>query len=247
MTSSPQFQASAEDSQQVLKAPMSPNATNTAQTKSPNCHGKKKQSTLEFTKERTPQSPPTNSLRKSPCHHKLNGKKAKTTGATPPRKIDEDKLNLTQVNMDIEAGVNLEAAVTGMPATATASTESSASNATGAAGAQTVVIARSGVTGANLAVGTQDFVTIPLRGRNLEDQFNKPETHKLKGLKVASSSIFPDLAAENKDVMSLQCGKQGLRTLILTHSGKWTKAVMKTSTLLVIGDKPGKSEVDKAN
>jgi hypothetical protein len=204
-TSSPQLRASAEDSQQVLKAPMSPNVTNTAQTKSPNCHGKKKQSTLEFTKERTPQLPPTNLLRKSPRHHKLNGKKAKTTGAMPPREMDEDdlELNLTQVNMDIKAEVNLEAAVTGMLATAMASTESRASNTTGAAGAQTAVIARSGVTGANLAVGTQDSVKTPLRGRNLEDQFNKPETHKLKGFKVASSSISPDLAAEIKDVMSL--------------------------------------------
>ncbi len=163
--------------------------------------------------------------------------------------MDEDdlELDLTQVNMDIEAGVNPEAAVIGMLATATASTESRASNATGAAGAQTAVIARSGVTGANLTVGTQDSVTTLLRGHNLEDQFNKPKTHKLKGFKVASSSVFPDLAAENKDVMSLQCGKQGLCTLILTHSGRWTKMVTKTSTLLVIGDKPGKSEVDKAN
>jgi hypothetical protein len=121
--------------------------------------------------------------------------------------MDEDnlELDLTQVNMDIKAGANQEVAVTGMLATATVSTESRANNATGAAGAQTMVIARSGVTGANLAVGTQDSVTTPLRGRNLEDQFNKPKTHKLKGFKVASSGIFPDLAAENKDVMSLQC------------------------------------------
>ncbi len=103
------------------------------------------------------------------------------------------------------------------------------------------------MTGANLAVTTQDYVTTPLRGRNLEDQFNKPETHKLKRFKVASSGVFPDLAAENKDVMSLQCRKQGLCTLILTHSKKWIKTVMKTSTLLVIGDKPGKAKVDKAN
>jgi hypothetical protein len=75
--------------------------------------------------------------------------------------MDEDdlELDLTQVNMDIKAGVNPEAAVTGMLATAMASTDSRASNATGAAGAQTVVISRSGVTGANLAVGTQDSVT----------------------------------------------------------------------------------------
>jgi hypothetical protein len=118
----------------------------------------------------------------------LNGKKAKTTGAMPPCKMDEDnlELDLTQVNMDIKAGVNQEVAVTGMLATATVSTESRARNATGAAGAQTTVIARSGVTGANLAVGTQDSVTTPLRGRNLEDQFNNPKTHKLKGFKVAS-------------------------------------------------------------
>ncbi len=143
--------------------------------------------------------------------------------------MDENnlELDLTQVNMDIEAGVDPEAAVTGMLATAMASTESRASNATGAAGAQTMVIARSGVTGANLAVGTQDSVTTPLRGRNLEDQFNKPETHKLKGFKVASFGVFLDLAAENKDVMSLHCRKQGLRTLILTHSGKWTKMVQR--------------------
>ena len=45
----------------------------------------------------------------------MNGKKAKTTGAMPPRKMDEDnlELDLTQVNMDIKAGVNLEAAVIG--------------------------------------------------------------------------------------------------------------------------------------
>jgi hypothetical protein len=163
--------------------------------------------------------------------------------------MDEDnlELDLTQVNMDIKAGVNLEAAVTGMLATAMASTESRASNATGAAGAQTAVIARSVVTGTNLAVGTQDSVTTLLRGCNLDDQFNKPETHKLKRFKGASSGVFQDLAAENEDIMSLQCGKQGLRTLILTHSGKWTETVTKTSTLLVIGDKPGKAEVDKAN
>ncbi len=110
-----------------------------------------------------------------------------------------------------------------------------------------MVIARSQVTGADLAVGTQDSVTTPLRGHNLEDQFNKPKTHKLKRFKVASSGIFPDLVAENEDIMSLQCGKQGLRTLILTHSGKWTKTATKTSTLLVIGDKPGKADVDKTN
>jgi hypothetical protein len=57
--------------------------------------------------------------------------------------MDEDdlELDLTQVNMDIETGVNTEAAVTGMLATAAGSTESRASNATGAAGAQTAVIA----------------------------------------------------------------------------------------------------------
>jgi hypothetical protein len=121
--------------------------------------------------------------------------------------MDEDnlELDLTQVNMDIKAGVNQEIAVTGMLATAMVSTESRANNATGAAGAQTAEIARSGVTGANLAVRTQDSVTTLLRGCNLEDQFNKPKTHKLKGFKVTSSGIFPDLAAENKDVMSLQC------------------------------------------
>jgi hypothetical protein len=188
-------------------------------------------------------------LRKSPCRHKLNGKEAKTTGATPPCKMDEDnlELDLTQVNMDIKAGVKSEAAVTGMLATVRASTESRASNVTGAARAQTAVITRSGVAGADLTVRTQDSVMTPLRGRNLEDQFNKPETHKLKGFKVASSGVFPDLAEENKDVMSRQCRKQGLRTLILTHSGKWTKMVMKTSTLLVIGDKPGKAGVEKAD
>jgi hypothetical protein len=48
------------------------------------------------------------------------------------------------------------------------------------------------------------------RGRNLEGQFNKPNTHKLKGIKVAATGVFPELAADNKDITSLQCRKHNL-------------------------------------
>ena len=96
-----QSRAFAEDGQLAQRASASLNVTNMAQTKSPNHQGKKKQSTQEFTKEKTTPLLPTKSTSKLPCRHRLNGKKAKTTGTTPPCNMDEDKLDLTQVNMDI--------------------------------------------------------------------------------------------------------------------------------------------------
>ncbi len=64
---------------------------------------------------------------------------------------------------------------------------------------------------------------------------------------MATSGIFPELAADNKDVTSLQCRKHNLRTLISTHSGTWSKSVARTTTVLVIGNKPRKTKVDKAD
>jgi hypothetical protein len=120
MTSLFQSQAFAEDSQLAQRASTSLNATNMAQTKSPNCQGKKKKSTLEFTKEKTTPSLPTKLTSILPCHHRLNGKKVKTTGTTPPCNMDEDKLDLTQVNMDISVEVNPEEAAPGRQVTVAA-------------------------------------------------------------------------------------------------------------------------------
>jgi hypothetical protein len=223
-----------------------------AQTKSPNCQGKKKQSTLEFTKEKTTLLLPTKSTSNLPRCHRLNGKKAKTTGTTPPRNMDEDELDLTQVNMDIGVEVNPEEVAPGMQVTVAANNGETnvatrAIVVAGEAGTQAVEVTRDELTRVVLAAGSQNTKATPIRGRNLEGQFNKPNTHKIKGIKVAASGIFPELAADNEDITSLQCGKHNLRTLISTHSGTSSELVARTTTVLVIGDKPGKTKVDKTD
>jgi hypothetical protein len=113
--------------------------------------------------------------------------------------------------------------------------------------AQAAEVTRDELTRVVLAAGSQDTKATLIRGRNLEGQFNKSNTHKLKGIQVATSGIFPELAADNKDLTSLQCKKHNLWTLISTHSGTWSELVARTTTVLVIGDKPGKTKVDKAD
>jgi hypothetical protein len=229
-----------------------PQRTNMAQTKSPNCQGKKKQSTQQFTKEKTTPLLPTKLTSKLPPHHRLNGKKAKTTGTTPPCNMDEDELDLTQVNMDIGVEVNPEEVAPGTQVMVAANNGETnvatrAIVVAGEAGTQAAEVTRDELTRVVLAAGSQDTKATPIRGRNLEGQFNKPNTHKLKGIKVAASGIFPELAADDKGITSLQCGKHNLQTLISTHSGTWFKLVARTTTVLVIGDKPGKIKVDKSD
>ncbi len=115
------------------------------------------------------------------------------------------------------------------------------------AGTQAAEVTRDELTRIILAAGSQDTKATPIRGHNLEGQFNKLDTQKLKGIKMAASGVFPELAADNEDATSLQRRKHNLQTLISTHSGTWSKSVAKTTTVLVIGDKPGKTKVDKAD
>ncbi len=185
----------------------------------------------------------------------MNGKKAKTTGTMPPCNMDEDKLDLTQVNMDISVEVNPEEVSPGIQVILTANNGETnvatraivVAGEAGETGTQAAEVTRDELTRVVLAAGSQDTEATPTRGCNLEGQFNKPDTHKLKGIKVAASGVFPELAADKEDVTSLQCGKHNLQTLISTHSGTWSELVARTTTVLVIGDKPGKTKVDKAD
>ncbi len=97
---------------------------------------------------------------------------------------------------------------------------------------------------------TQDTESTLLQGRSLGGHFEQLGT--LKGIHVAASGTFADLPKDENDewlgpAKDLYIGRNSLWRFVLSHNGKWFKEVTKDTMLLVIGNKPGRAKVKKAN
>jgi hypothetical protein len=96
----------------------------------------------------------------------------------------------------------------------------------------------------------QDMKSTPLQGQNLGGKFK--QLGLIKGIRVVASGTFADLSKDenNKQLRpanNLHVGSNALWWLVLLHGGKWSEGNVKDTTVLVVGEKPGKAKVNKTN
>jgi hypothetical protein len=71
-------------------------------------------------------------------------------------------------------------------------------------------------------------------------------------MRIAASGVFAELP-DNKNnsrlgpAEDLYVGKNFIQRLVLLHGGRYSNGINKDTTFLVIGDKPGRAKVDKAD
>jgi hypothetical protein len=94
----------------------------------------------------------------------------------------------------------------------------------------------------------------PLKATALNDQFQAAASDKefkiLQGLKISTSGIFVALEDGSNSRLGpakdLYVGENFLKRLIISHGGHYADQVTKATKLMIIGEYPGKSKVEKA-
>jgi hypothetical protein len=94
----------------------------------------------------------------------------------------------------------------------------------------------------------------PVQAITLNDQFQAVETALefkiLQGLKITTAGIFPALEDGSNPRLGpakdLYMGENFVKHLVISHGGKYSDQITKDTKLIIIGEVPGKSKVEKA-
>jgi hypothetical protein len=103
--------------------------------------------------------------------------------------------------------------------------------------------------GTSIEDATQESEASPICKQYLLMHFN--QTRVLNTIRIAASGIFPHLPEDETNrhlgpAKDLYICKNYLRRLVMLHGGMWIEWVTKNIHWLVIGEKPGKTKVEKA-
>ena len=94
----------------------------------------------------------------------------------------------------------------------------------------------------------------PIQAATLNDKFQAVDTTSdsmiLRGLKITTAGVFPALEDGTNPRLGpakdLYLGKNFVKHLVISHGGRYSDQVNKDTKLIIIGESPGKSKVEKA-
>jgi hypothetical protein len=94
----------------------------------------------------------------------------------------------------------------------------------------------------------------PIHAATLNDKFQSVETASefkiLQGLKITTAGVFPALEDGTNPRLGpakdLHMGKNFVKHRVISHGGRYSDQVNKDTKLIIIGESPGKSKVEKA-
>jgi hypothetical protein len=94
----------------------------------------------------------------------------------------------------------------------------------------------------------------PIQATAFNDQFQAVETASgfkiLQGLKITTAGIFPALEdglnPRLGPAKDLYMGKNFVKCLVISHGGEYSDQITKDTKLIIIGEVPSKSKVEKA-